>query len=135
MGSNIEFNDTLKMDGSQFPGDIREGQEYFFKREGRRLYHLYPVRVFLVREEAGKWFYIGHAQVIEQTINALENYTSGKFLVTKLYSKEYAVVVNQNEHDLLVPFYLLLVLLASISKPRTSWPIFAVLNIICFSKS
>jgi hypothetical protein len=97
MGSNIEFNDTLKIEMSEFPKDLQEGKEYFFKREGRRLYHLYPVRVFLVKEVDEKWFYIGHAQVIEQTINAIDNQTSGKFLVTKLYSKEYADIVNKNE--------------------------------------
>lgn len=97
MGSNIEFNDTLKIQNSDFPKDISVGKEYLFRLEGRRLFHLHPVRVFLVKEEDGKWWYVGHAQIFEQTINAIENCTTGKFMITKLYSKDYTTLVNEYE--------------------------------------
>lgn len=97
MGSILEFNDTLKIKSEYLPDVLEEGKEYSFKVKDRRIFHLHPVRVFLVEERNGKWNYIGHAQIIEQTIDALNNITSGRFIITKLYSKEYVELVNQNE--------------------------------------
>ncbi|MCK6562478.1 hypothetical protein L6R21_25035 [bacterium] len=97
MGSILEFNDTLKIGSEFLPKEIEEGKEYSFKLKDRRIFHLHPVRVFLVEEKDGKWNYIGHAQIIEQTIDALNNTTSGRFIVSKLYSKEYVEIVNRNE--------------------------------------
>ncbi len=97
MGSVIEFNDTLKIKEDEFPGELAEGEVYSFHLNDRRIFHLHPVRVFLVKEIEGKWDYVGHVYIIEQTINAMDNTTSGRFIVSKLYTREYVEIVNRNE--------------------------------------
>ena len=98
MGSSIEINDTLKLKRDEgFPPDIREGGEYGFKVAGRRLYHLKPVRVFLVEDIDGKWNFIGQALVLEQTIDAEREETRGRFVLSKLYPKDLAALMNRNE--------------------------------------
>jgi hypothetical protein len=86
MGSLIEINDTLKLPQGAITEPFKEGVEYTFKRQDRRLYHLHPIRVFLVIERNKKWDYIGHALILSQTINALENTTEGIFIIDKLYT-------------------------------------------------
>ena len=98
MGGVIEINDTLKLRrGDGFPSPIVAGCRYSFSIEGRRLYHLSPIRVFLVEEIAGKWNFIGHALILEQTVDAVRNITTGVFEVAKWYSPEHAH--NLNEYD------------------------------------
>ncbi len=97
MGSILEFNDTLKIRSELLPDTLKEGGEYSFRLAGRRIFHLPPVRVFLVEEIDSNWNYIGHAQITRQTIDAVENVTLGRFLVTKLYSEAYLTQVNLNE--------------------------------------
>lgn len=96
MGSKIEFNDTLKLKrNAGFPPEAKEGERYSFSIEGRRLYHLTPVRVFLVEEVAGKWNFVGQAQILELTIDAVRDETRGTFQVSKVYPREYAWQVNR----------------------------------------
>ena len=94
MGSLIEINDTLKLPEGAITEPFEEGVEYSFKRNDRRLYHLHPVRVFLVIERNKKWDYIGHALILSQTINALENTTEGIFVIDKLYTDEHRANMN-----------------------------------------
>ena len=98
MGSSIEINDTLKLKrGEGYPPDIREGCEYTFSLPGRRLFHLKPVRVFLVEEIEGRWNFVGQALILEQTIDAEQDITRGRFRVTSLYPKDYAALMNRHE--------------------------------------
>jgi len=97
MGSLIEVNDTLKLKEGSIKEPFEEGVQYNFSLNDRRLYHLDPIRVFFVIERDKKWDYIGHALITNQTINAIENKTSGTFTITKLYSDEYKKLVNLNE--------------------------------------
>lgn len=98
MGSTIEINDTLKLKrGAGFPSDIRLGGEYGFALPGRRLFHLKPVRVFLVEEIDGKWNFVGQALILEQTLDAERDETRGRFVVTALYPAEYTVLMNRHE--------------------------------------
>jgi hypothetical protein len=98
MGSIIEFNDTLKLKkGDGFPENIEEGKEYRFLIEERRIYHLYPVRVFLVEEIDKMWNFIGQVHIIELTINPIEEKTHGVFRVFKIYSRDYALLLNEND--------------------------------------
>lgn len=97
MGSLIEFNDTLKLNSKVFPNKLEEGKEYSFKINERRIFHLFPVRVFLVEEIDGKWNYRGHIQILELKISAIKNNTSGRFKMVKLYDSEYIKLVNANE--------------------------------------
>jgi hypothetical protein len=95
MGSIIEFNDTLKLEKGTLPNKLEIGREYTFTINDRRIYHLRPVRVFLVEEIDGLWNFIGHIQITELTINANKDTTSGKFTLTKLYEREYVKLLNK----------------------------------------
>jgi hypothetical protein len=98
MGSLIELNDTLKLKrGAGFPNPVAEGAEYAFTLPGRRLFHLKPVRVFLVEEIDGKWNFVGQAMILEQTIDAERDETRGRFVVKALYPREYAVLMNRHD--------------------------------------
>jgi|LakMenEpi03Aug12_release.lakeMendotaPanAssembly.Ray.scaffolds.fasta_scaffold757700_1 hypothetical protein len=71
MGSKIEVNDTLQLTKEQgFPSELLNlaahlkdpctaeklrGKAFSFNKEDARLFHLDPVRVFLVENIAGKW--------------------------------------------------------------------------------
>ena len=98
MGSFIELNDTLKLRrGAGFPENIEVGGVYEFTIKGRRLYNLMPSRVFLVEEIDGEWNYVGHALILNQTINASTDETSGVFEVVLVYPPDYVVFLNQFE--------------------------------------
>jgi|ERR1051326_4684939 hypothetical protein len=98
MGSVFEFNDTLKLRrGEGFPVDATVGSTHNFRIEGRRIYHLDPVRVFLVEEIDGLWNFVGQALILRETIDAEKNETSGEFRITKLYSCDYAAQLNLND--------------------------------------
>lgn len=98
MGSTIEINDTLKLTrGQGMPAELVVGERHPFRREGKRLYHLAPTRVFLVEEIDGKWKFRGHALVIEQTIRADKDETTGIFEVRKVYSEEQGRRMSQEE--------------------------------------
>lgn len=96
MGSLIEINDTLKLKrGEGFPSKVELGRQYTFTIPDRRLYHLKPVRVFLVEEVEGKWNFVGQAMISEQTIDAVRNETRGVFEVTLIYPDEYVKLLNK----------------------------------------
>jgi hypothetical protein len=96
MGSQIEINDTLKLKrGAGFPANVALNGTYSFSLPGRRLYHLHPVRVFLVEEIEGQWNMVGHAMIMEQTIDAVRNETRGTYQIVSLYPPEYAAMVNR----------------------------------------
>jgi hypothetical protein len=97
MGSLFEFNDTLKINHNTFPKELKDGEEYEFNISGKRIFHLFPVRVFLVEEVKGKWNYIGHVHILELNIDALNNTTKGRYKIIKLYDMEYVNLVNKNE--------------------------------------
>lgn len=97
MGSQIEVNDTLKLPSAKIPKDLQPGVEYPFALAGRRLFHLDPVRVFLVEEIEGKWNFLGHALIQESTIDARKEETRGVFVVRSLYPVEEREAVNLRE--------------------------------------
>lgn len=113
MGSNIEINDTLQLTFEQgFPCElsIKKHQEgdlsgatlalnkvYTFRKEDIRIFHPAPTRVFLVQNLEGKWISWGHAVVIEQTINAVDKTTSGKFRILKIYDPSYQIEATKSE--------------------------------------
>ena len=96
MGNRIEINDTLKLKrGDGFPPVVEVGGIYHFTLPERRLYHLKPVRVFLVEDVDGKWNFVGQAMMLEQTIDAVRDETRGVFQVTLLYPPEYVKLANR----------------------------------------
>jgi hypothetical protein len=114
MGSHIELNDTLQITTEQgFPKELIlekhlknpftaenfKGKIFSFNKPDIRLYHPAPARVFLVHNIDGKWLYWGHIQIIEQTIHADKKTTSGKFIITKIYTSEHQKSMSKYEVD------------------------------------
>ena len=115
MGSFIELNDTLQITTEQgFPKELNleEHQKKPFRvedfknrifefknKEGVRLYHSAPTRVFLVHNINGKWLYWGHVHIVEQTIHTDTKTTSGKFKIVKIYDPQYQKMISKNEVD------------------------------------
>jgi hypothetical protein len=115
MGSYIELNDTLQLTSAQgFPKELVlekhlkkpfcaqdfKGKVFSFKdKQNIRIFHPAPIRVFLVHNIDGKWLYWGHALIMEQTIHAETKTTSGKFVITKIYTPEHQRSMSVNEVD------------------------------------
>lgn len=124
MGSFIEVNDTLLITTEQgFPSAILnlerhlsepigidevEGRVFQFAHKGgARLFHLEPVRVFLVHKVGGKWLHWGKAVITSQTISQINNAdgywiageweTSGLYKVIEIYEPEYQKMVTKRE--------------------------------------
>lgn len=97
MGSVIIMNDTLQITTEQgFPEKPELEKEYSFKKEKLRQYRLPPVRVFLAHNTGKKWDYIGEAIITELTLLPLEEKTTGKFKIVKLYNDEHRRIMNAN---------------------------------------
>lgn len=105
MGSYIELNDTLQLTTEQgfprelalkkhlkkpFTADDFKGKVFSFKdKPNLRVFHSPPTRCFLVHNINGKWLYWGHCLIIEQTMHSETKTTSGKFIITKIYTPEH----------------------------------------------
>lgn len=104
MGSFIEVNDTLQLTKAQgFPKELKLAKhqkkpfkpEDFKKRifefknkDGLRVYHSPPVRVFFAENINEKWIYWGLVEIIELKWDCLKRLTSGKFRIIHLYQPE-----------------------------------------------
>jgi len=113
MGSFIEINDTLQITSEQgFPSELKlekhlvkpykikdfASKVFEFKnKSGVRLYHLPPVRNFLVENRNGKWIYWGLVHITETKTDYLNKTTSGKFKIISIYTPE----EMKNAHDLI----------------------------------
>ena len=118
MGSLIELNDTLQITDAQgFPrmildlgkhkkrpiklDDVKDKIFEFYDKPGARIYHLPPIRCFLVHNINGKWLYWGKIIVLEQTIKAKQDgkqqITSGKYKIIQIYNPDYQEQITRNE--------------------------------------
>jgi len=123
MGSHIEFNDTLQITTAQgFPADILDLSRHqktpiainevqnqtfpFAGKDSARLFHLDPVRVYLVHKIEGKWLFWGQALIQSQKIEKKlkENgdwdgqwVTSGTFIIKVIYDPDYQEIITRNE--------------------------------------
>lgn len=104
MGSFFETNDTLQLTVEQgFPVELDykkhelkpftakdfEGRVFEFKNKPKiRIYHIPPVRNFLVQNIGGKWLYWGLIHVIEITHDNINQTTSGKFEIIYINTPE-----------------------------------------------
>jgi len=104
MGSYFEINDTLQITKEQgFPSeldynnhknkpfvaeDFKDKVFEFKNKPDIRIYHIPPVRVFLVENIDGKWLYWGLAHILEITQDYIKKTTSGKFRIEYLYTPE-----------------------------------------------
>ncbi|EKD32735.1 MAG: hypothetical protein ACD_76C00156G0002 [uncultured bacterium] len=122
MGSHIELNDTLQLTTEQgfpveldlkkhlekaFSADDFKNRTFLFNKPDLRIFHPAPTRCFLVHNINGKWLYWGHCKIIEQTIHADSNTTSGKFIITKIYTPEHQKSMSVYEVDLGKEFFAL----------------------------
>ncbi len=83
--------------GTKNAGDF-EGRVFEFKnKDGIRVYHAPPVRVFLVENRNGKWIYWGLVHVLEVVHDQVARTTSGKFRIIYLYTPE----EMRKAHDLI----------------------------------
>ena len=123
MGTPIEVNDTLQLTREQgFPAHLLNRSQHIaaprvvdeirglifeFKKEDARLFHLDPVRVYLVENIDGKWLFWGKALIQSQTISKkLEAdgswrqgswTTAGTFKIIDLYDPVYQESFTKNE--------------------------------------
>jgi hypothetical protein len=124
MGSFIEVNDTLQITPEQgFPIDILDLKKHqqepitledlagkvlsFHNKPRPRLYHLEPVRVFLVQNIGGKWLFWGKIQIQSQKITKKfdsdgnwikgEWETSGTYIFSEVYEPDYQRVFTIRE--------------------------------------
>lgn len=124
MGSGIEVNDTLNLSNEQgFPcdvfdlaahiarpivlADVRERIFSFSDKPDARIFHLDPVRVFLVQNLGGKWLFWGKVLMQSQTIYKNEVagaewrpgdwMTSGTYKVIDVFEPEYQKVFTMRE--------------------------------------
>ena len=104
MGSLIEINDTLQITSEQgFPKELDYEQHklrpltandfkdkiFEFKDKPKiRVYHLPPVRNFLVQNINGKWLYWGLIHITEVVHDNIKQTTSGKFKIIHIYTSE-----------------------------------------------
>ena len=113
MGSFIELNDTLQLTSEQgFPSELElqkhlkkpftahdfTGRVFeFYGKPNMRIFHPAPTRCFLVHNINDKWLYWGHCHITEQTIHADTNTTSGKFIITQIYTPEHQHSMSRYE--------------------------------------
>lgn len=104
MGSLVEINDTLQISRKQGfpleldferhckkPFSVEDFQEKVFEfhgKDGIRIFHAPPVRVFLAENRDGKWLYWGLVHILEITHDFKNRTTSGKFRIIYIYSPE-----------------------------------------------
>jgi hypothetical protein len=95
--ADLIMNDTLQITHEQgFPKKLELNKEYSFEKNKLRLYRLPPVRVFLAQNKNEVWDYMGEAIITELNILPLQDKTTGKFKVVKIYSEEHRRVMNEN---------------------------------------
>lgn len=124
MGTSVELNDTLLISEAQgFPAHLLdrdkhvanplslsafEGKEFaFHDKDGARIFHLDPVRVYLVENKNGKWIFWGKAFVTKQTIEKSlvggvawkpgDWVTSGTFRIVEIFEPEYQETFTRRE--------------------------------------
>jgi len=104
MGSMIETNDTLQITLEQgFPNELDyekhkikpfTAQDFsdkvfeFKDKNNIRIYHLPPVRNFLVQNIGGQWLYWGLVHILNVSHDYQKKTTSGKFKIIYIYTPE-----------------------------------------------
>lgn len=123
MGTGIELNDTLQLTDAQgFPFEVLNLERHrskpikaedfagrifeFANKDGARVFHLDPVRVYLVQNINGKWLFWGRVLIQSQSIaRASANgstansswQTAGTYKIVDVYDPEYQEVFTRRE--------------------------------------
>lgn len=104
MGSYFEANDTLQITSEQgFPKELdyqthlrspltaSDFTNKTFKFHGKsniRLFHIPPVRVFLVHNIDDHWLYWGLIHITQLTLDYVNHTTSGEYKIVRIYTPE-----------------------------------------------
>lgn len=104
MGSMIETNDTLQLTLEQgFPSELDYAKHknkpfmasdfndkiFAFKnKDNIRIYHMLPVRNFLVQNIGGQWLYWGLVHILDVSHDYQKKTTSGTFKIIYIYTPE-----------------------------------------------
>lgn len=124
MGSHLEINDTLQLTIEQgFPSNLLDLSKHtlnpvsilevenklfeFHGKKSARIFHLDPVRVFLVQNIDDKWLFWGKVYIQSQTVSKVldqngqwlnkEWQTSGTYKIVDLYDPEYQRTFTMRE--------------------------------------
>ena len=124
MGSFLEINDTLQITTEQgFPADLLNLERHlkepitidvvkgrvfsFTKKSGARIFHLDPVRVYLVHSLDGKWLFWGkiliQSQGIAKKLDAKDKWvedsweTSGTYIISEIFEPQYQELFTRRE--------------------------------------
>ena len=123
MGTGIELNDTLQLSDAQgFPSDVLNLDRHrskptkieevadrvfeFANKDGARVFHLDPVRVYLVQNINGKWLFWGRALIQSQSITKAPEdsasstsswVTSGTYKIVDIYDPDYQETFTKRE--------------------------------------
>lgn len=123
MGTGIELNDTLQLTDAQgFPADVLNLDRHrsnpikiddvadkvfkFANKDGARVFHLDPVRVYLVQNINGKWVFWGRVLIQSQSISKGSSngssgesswVTSGTYKIVDIYDPEYQETFTKRE--------------------------------------
>jgi len=111
VGSIFETNDTLQITSEQgFPAELDlekhkanpfshedfEEKIFEFKNKPKtRMYHKPPVRNFFAHNTGDEWIYWGQIEIIEVTLDYVNDTTSGKYRITKIFSPEEIETASQ----------------------------------------
>lgn len=122
MGSFIEINDTLQITTDQgFPAELDlekhiqknftaedfSNKEFSFNgKKGIRIFHIPPVRVFLVHNIEGKWLYWGLINITELSLDYKNQTTSGKYKIIKIFTPEEMKAAQATIHPDKTSWYL-----------------------------
>lgn len=106
MGTMFKHNAVLKLTHEAgMPEQLNVRERHHFKLDGVRVFPLYPGEVPLVHEINGKWKYVALARVMQQTIDAENDFTSGVFEVSRIFDEEYSRLASINEAPLGASYY------------------------------
>lgn len=98
MGTVIKHNAILKLTHDEgMPYQLNVGERYYFRLDGLRIFQLYPTLITLVHEINEKWKYAGLVQIMQQTIDAESNFTTGEFVISRIFDEEFSRAASLNE--------------------------------------
>jgi hypothetical protein len=98
VGTAIKHNAILKLTHDEgMPYQLNVGERCYFKLDGLRIFQLYPTLITLVHEIDEKWKYAGLVQIMEQTIDAENNFTTGEFVISRVFDEEFSRAASLNE--------------------------------------
>ena len=89
MGNPFLVQACLRLDDEQIPKLLGFGKEYYFKKDGHRLYQLNVPMDLRTRD----WKFLARVVIMEYTVG--KNRTKGTFILVKDFSKEEKDIISK----------------------------------------